>query len=423
MPSESLEATALRATRALGRPRTLLDVGCAAGTRTAWLRERGTRVTGVDGSVDAARAALDEVYAAQLDSPAAFGALAAVRFDTVLFGAVLSAVRDPLALLRQAVPLLEDGGHVVVVLTPDVGLDVERTRALLAEAGLEVLWASAAPALSRYARAVAPSVVDSPDYAAWVRPVDAAVSTAAGPMLETPHVVVARLTPRKRTLSLTVGMISMNEEGAVGGVIDDIKRRVPQAEVLLVDSSKDRTPDIATERGARVLRQVPPQGYGPAMARLLYAATTDVIITMDCDGTYPSDRIADLLARVEAGADLVNATRTAHRPHAMPLPNYVANRVFAGAAGVLHGLQTTDVHSGMRAYRTSMLRGIDPEERGPALPVELYVVPARRGYRLEETEIDYFERIGTSTLQRWQSTVWTFRRLVSAWGHGGHRVP
>jgi glycosyltransferase involved in cell wall biosynthesis len=231
-------------------------------------------------------------------------------------------------------------------------------------------------------------------------------------------VAVARRRPPRKPLSLTVGMISMNEERAVGAVIDDIKSRAPDAEVLLVDSSKDETPRIAESRGARVVRQFPPRGYGPAMHRLLYEATTDVIVTMDCDSTYPADRIAQLRDLVEQGADLVNATRTRRRPTAMPLENYIANRLFAGAARVLHGLPTTDVHSGMRAYRTSMLRGMEVDPRGPALPVELYVVPARIGYRIVEVEIPYFERVGSSTLNRYDSTVWTFKRLLRSHRQG-----
>jgi glycosyltransferase involved in cell wall biosynthesis len=227
-------------------------------------------------------------------------------------------------------------------------------------------------------------------------------------------IVVGRRPPAKRKLSLTVGMISMNEEKAVGPVIDDIKARAPEAQVLLVDSSKDKTPEIAEERGARVVRQFPPRGYGPAMDRLLYETTTDVIITMDCDGTYPADRILELHRYVEDGADLVNATRTRRRPGAMPFANYIANRVFAETAHVLHGTPTTDVHSGMRAYRTSMLRGFHVDPKGPALPVELLVVPARQGYRIVEVGIAYHERVGNTTLHRWDSTKWTFKRLLRA---------
>jgi len=214
---------------------------------------------------------------------------------------------------------------------------------------------------------------------------------------------------------VVVAMISRNEAGAVGPVIDEIRAAAPGAEVLLVDSSTDDTAEIAEARGATVIRQLPPRGYGPAMMAALRAAAerSDVVVTLDCDGTYPAERIPEIAALVlREGWDVVNATRLAHRPEAMPVPNWIANMVFAGATRAIHGLRVTDVHTGMRAYRSSMLLAIDFDAQGPALPVELVIKPARLGYRVIEVPIPYRERIGATTLNRFDSTVWTFRRIL-----------
>jgi glycosyltransferase involved in cell wall biosynthesis len=215
-------------------------------------------------------------------------------------------------------------------------------------------------------------------------------------------------------VKVTVSMITMNEEGAVGKVVEDIRRVVPDAEVLLVDSSKDRTPEIAEKLGCRVIRQFPPQGYGPAMDRAVREAGGDVVVTLDCDDTYPVEEIPHLVSLVEQGFDLVNTTRVWKRPQAMPFANFLANRVFALGARILHGIRTTDVHSGMRAYRKSMIDQVEWNARGPALPVDMLVIPYRRGFRVTDVKIDYRERIGQTTLHRWSSTVWTFRRLWNA---------
>lgn len=215
-------------------------------------------------------------------------------------------------------------------------------------------------------------------------------------------------------MKLTVSMISMNEEGAVGKVIDDIKAVAPEAEILLVDSSSDNTPQIAQARGARVIRQYPPQGYGRAMERALRDASGDVIVTLDCDDTYPVSAIPVLAKLVaEEGYDIVNATRLARRPKAMPLPNYLANWLFAAIASLLAGTRTTDMHSGMRAYRKAMLDQLEFEAGGPALPVELWFKPLVLRFRAAEIPIEYRERIGQTTLNRWASTQWTFKRLFS----------
>jgi len=215
-------------------------------------------------------------------------------------------------------------------------------------------------------------------------------------------------------MKVTVSMIPLNEERAVAKVIADIRRVVPDAEIFLVDSSKDRTAEIATELGCRVFKQFPPRGYGPAMDRAVRDASGDVVVTLDCDDTYPVEEIPRLVALVEQGWDLVNATRLAKRPKAMPFANYLANRVFAWTARLLHGLRTSDVHSGMRAYRKSMIDRVEWDPNGPALPVDMIVIPHRMGFLVTDVPIDYRERIGASTLQRWKSTVWTFKRLWRA---------
>lgn len=212
-------------------------------------------------------------------------------------------------------------------------------------------------------------------------------------------------------MKLTVSMITMNEESAVAKVVGDIRRVAPDAEILLVDSSKDRTAEIAQELGCRVIKQFPPQGYGPAMNRAVREASGDVVITLDCDDTYPVDAIPRLVALIDEGWDLANTTRVRRRPQAMPFANFLANRVFALAARLVHGIRTTDVHSGMRAYRKTMIDAVEWNAHGPALPVSMLLVPYRRGFRVTEIEIDYRERIGTTTLNRWSSTMWTFRRI------------
>jgi glycosyltransferase involved in cell wall biosynthesis len=215
-------------------------------------------------------------------------------------------------------------------------------------------------------------------------------------------------------MKLTVSMITMNEEGAVAKVVGDIRRVAPEAEIFLVDSSRDRTAEIAQELGCRVFKQFPPRGYGPAMDRAVRDAGGDVVITLDCDDTYPVEAIPTLVSLIEGGFDLVNTTRTYRRPEAMPFANFIANRVFALGARILHGLKTTDVHSGMRAYRKTMIDQVQWDPNGPALPVDMFVIPHRLGFRVTEVPIKYRERIGQTTLQRWNSTIWTFRRLWRA---------
>ncbi len=213
---------------------------------------------------------------------------------------------------------------------------------------------------------------------------------------------------------ISVAMISMNEEKAVARVIEDIRAALGgrEHEIVIVDSSRDATPDIAERMGARVLRQFPPQGYGRAMARVLKESRGDVVVTMDCDGTYPAGQISCIADMVLKGeCDLVNASRLERRPTAMPWANYFANWLFALAGRVLVGVRSTDLHSGMRAYSREVIERVEVDPHGPALPVELLLKPVLMGFRVREIFIPYGQRIGETTLQRWSSTWWTFRRI------------
>jgi glycosyltransferase involved in cell wall biosynthesis len=212
-------------------------------------------------------------------------------------------------------------------------------------------------------------------------------------------------------MNCTVSMITMNEEAAIAKVVGDIRRVVPSAEILVVDSSTDKTSEIAEALGCRVVRQFPPQGYGPAMDRALREASGDIVVTLDCDDTYPVEAIPELLEAIEAGADLVDGNRVWRRPPAMPFANYLANRLFAIVAKLLCRSINMDLHSGMRAYRTSMLRELTWDPNGPALPVDLVILPQRKGYKVVQIPIDYRERIGSTSLHRWTSTLWTFKRI------------
>jgi len=212
---------------------------------------------------------------------------------------------------------------------------------------------------------------------------------------------------------LTVAMITRNEEGAVGKVVSDIKAAVPGAEILVVDSSKDRTAEIAESLGARVIRQFPPQGYGPAMDRALRSGGGEVVVTLDCDDTYPVKFIEPMARMVlEDGFDLVDGCRLGGKPAAMPWINYLANWGFGAIASILFFRRIPDLHSGMRAYRKSMIDALQYRAKGAALPVELLLRPISQGRRVKIINIPYRVRIGETTMQPLSSAWWTVKRIL-----------
>ncbi|PSQ27292.1 glycosyl transferase family 2 [Halobacteriales archaeon SW_10_68_16] len=183
----------------------------------------------------------------------------------------------------------------------------------------------------------------------------------------------ARLEESAFTLEdLSVVMGTYNEEAAVGTVLSDIDRVTDgRAEVVCVDGSTDRTPEIAREHGARVIEQEP-RGYGVAVREALLAAE-------------------------RPGYDVVSGDRLYHGADAMPGLNRLGNHAFALLASLLLGERVHDVTTGMRAYRRELIEKIEWTEN-TGLSAELLMRPVARSYRVREEPIEYRERAGETKL-------------------------
>jgi 2-polyprenyl-3-methyl-5-hydroxy-6-metoxy-1,4-benzoquinol methylase len=457
-----------------GRPRTVLDVGCGIGLNGAAAKRTGARVTGIEivpASIERAKKVLDEVLVADIEREASLrDALGQRRFDLLLLADVLEHTADPRAVLERLAPYVEEDGHVLISL-PNVAawpvrlgllagrfeytksgiLDDTHLRfftrasavAMIESAGLEVLRVEQNPMLVRGAKSLIekalllggggvdhdPTALGSSlpykAYQAFVRPAEDLIANRLPGLFAFQNVILARKRPTPRKMSLTVGMLTMDEEESVAAMIGEIRKVAPDAKILCVDSStRDRTPEIAQSLGARVLRQVPPRGHGPAMELLMYTAAkqSEMLIYLDCDFTYPADNIPVVRKLIEdEGVDVVNCARTRTKPEAMPLPNFLANRTFAAMAHALHGVPTCDVHSGMRGYRSGTIRAFDFDGEGDAVPIDTLLYPAKCGYRVVEMAIPYNERVGTSKLRKLAGTVWTMIRLARALPVGQRR--
>ncbi len=196
---------------------------------------------------------------------------------------------------------------------------------------------------------------------------------------------------------LSVVMGTYNEEEAIATVLTDIEEVTDgKAEVVCVDGSSDRTPEIAREHGATVIEQEP-QGYGVAVREAILTPERPIVVTTDCDDTYPMDQLPEFLELINEGYDVVSGDRLYHGAEAMPAFNRLGNHLFALGASVLMGTRVHDTTTGMRAYRRDLIQEIDWTEN-TGLSAELLIRPVMRGYDVREHPISYAERKGETKL-------------------------
>ncbi|WP_440990140.1 dolichyl-phosphate hexose transferase [Haloarchaeobius baliensis] len=196
---------------------------------------------------------------------------------------------------------------------------------------------------------------------------------------------------------VAVVMGTYNEEAAIEHVLTDIAAVTDgRAEVVCVDGSDDATAEVAREHGATVIEQEP-QGYGVAVREAVLTPDRPIVVTTDCDDTYPMEALPRFLELVNEGYDVVSGDRLHHGAEAMPAFNRFGNHAFAALASVLMGERVHDTTTGMRAYRREVVQDITWTEN-TGLSAELLIRPAMRGYDVIETPIEYDERRGETKL-------------------------
>jgi glycosyltransferase involved in cell wall biosynthesis len=167
--------------------------------------------------------------------------------------------------------------------------------------------------------------------------------------------------PQLRKLAIVP---AYNEEGMVGRVVRDLKREVPDFDVLVVDDgSTDGTARDASDEGAIVISHPFNLGIGGAMQTgFKYALRQgyDVAAQVDGDGQHKPACLPELLAKLKTKgnqADMVCGSRFRGNPgYKVPIGRRVGNLIFAVVLTVICRQRITDPTSG---FRITNRRGIE----------------------------------------------------------------
>lgn len=213
-----------------------------------------------------------------------------------------------------------------------------------------------------------------------------------------------------RDLSISVVIPCFNEEEGVRYTIENLPGCVD--EVVVVDNNcTDRTAEVARSLGARVVFEER-KGYGAAYKTGLPAVTGDVTVTLDGDGTYPSEQIPELVDHLEDNAlDFISASRfPLKNPRAMNLSNKFGNTVLTMAMLLLYGVPIRDSQSGMWVFRSRILRSLRLTSDGMPFSEEIKIEAIRgRDVAFAEYHVDYHPRVGAVKLEKWRDG---FRNLA-----------
>jgi glycosyltransferase involved in cell wall biosynthesis len=174
------------------------------------------------------------------------------------------------------------------------------------------------------------------------------------------------LLPQGGTLDaveLSIVIPALNEEITVGEFVDwcveGLARAQVRGQVLIVDSSTDRTPDIALARGAEVLR-VPKRGLGRAYIDAIPYIRGKYVLLGDADLTYDFREFRPFLEKFREGFEYIMGSRfkgEIEKDAMPPLHRYFGTPVTTWMLNFIYGSHFSDIHCGMRGVtRTAFLR-------------------------------------------------------------------
>jgi glycosyltransferase involved in cell wall biosynthesis len=206
-----------------------------------------------------------------------------------------------------------------------------------------------------------------------------------------------------------------NEEKAVGRVINQIKEVINKnnikAEIIVSDSSKDNSADIAKRLGARVIKHNK-KGYGIALIEGLSAAQGQYLFFADCDGTYDFRELPKFIKYLEEGYDFVIGNRKKIENGAMPfLHRYFGNPALSCSLRLFFNANIKDAHCGMRALTKEAFEKMELRTTGMEFASEMIIKAIKQNLRIKQVPINYHRRIGKSKLSSF-SDGWRHLRFM-----------
>jgi len=196
---------------------------------------------------------------------------------------------------------------------------------------------------------------------------------------------------------ISIVVPALNEELTIGDFVEWCKEGFARAgvvgEILIVDSSTDRTAEIAVEHGARVL-QAPKRGLGRAYIDALPFIRGKFVLMGDADCTYDFRELAPFLEKLRGGCEFVMGSRfrgfvepgsmpRLHRYFGTPLTTWILNSLFNS--------RFSDIHCGMRAMTRDALVRLRLESQSWEYASEMVLKSVHLRLRTAEVPVRFYK--------------------------------
>ncbi|MEO7773728.1 MAG: glycosyltransferase family 2 protein [Steroidobacteraceae bacterium] len=218
----------------------------------------------------------------------------------------------------------------------------------------------------------------------------------------------------------TLVMPCFNERDGIGSTLDQLSEQLTGLEsyelIVVDDGSTDGTAQALQEAvrrhpEVRVITHKANRGYGAALKTGIRKARSDLIVITDADGTYPNERIPELVAAVEH-ADMVVGSRTA-ADVTYPLIRKIPKVFLKAYASWIARQDIPDINSGLRVFRRDVVnRFLNILPDGFSFTTTITLAMLTNSYVVRYVPIGYSPRIGRSKIKPIRDTLRFFQLIL-----------
>jgi glycosyltransferase involved in cell wall biosynthesis len=180
-------------------------------------------------------------------------------------------------------------------------------------------------------------------------------------------------------MKVSIIMPAYNEEASIGEVLEKIKSLNMEAEIIVVDdASEDKTGEVASAAGAKVITHPYNMGNGAAVKTGMRNAEGDIFLLLDADRQHPPEAIPDIIEKMKTYDMVVGARTLKSKVSAF---RTFGNFILKKFAEYLSGHKIADLTSGFRAIKRDIaIEFIHLLPNGFSYPTTLTLALFRSGY-------------------------------------------
>jgi len=188
-----------------------------------------------------------------------------------------------------------------------------------------------------------------------------------------------------------------------------------KSEVIVVDdSSKDKTCELAKEAGAKVVSHPHNIGYGRSLKDGIKSAKNDVIVITDADGTYPIESIPELFNEYLKGFQLVVGARQG-KNYDESFKKKMLRKFLKALVEFTAGRKIMDINSGLRVFsKSEIMPYFSTLCEGFSFTTSQTLAYMMTGKFVKYIPIEYHKRVGKTKVKLFRDTFRTLQFVIEA---------